>query len=177
MSKMSGWLRCLLPAALGGLLLAPVAESQGPKPNPKFKPTLQPVAETKLLMEGLANPNFRGLEKLLKAEPAGVEAWTFARGQALLLAETANLLMLRPPKGEAQNVWFDRAMTVRTTAAQLAASTAAKDYAKSRTLFLNLAKGCNSCHQSFNVPVQITPFAEPAPGKDVKLAPTPVAAS
>ena len=64
-------------------------------------------------------------------------------------------------------------MSLRSTAAQLAASTAAKDYGKSRTIFLNLAKGCNSCHQSFNVPVQIVPFAEPAPGKDVKLTPIP----
>ena len=33
--------------------------------------------------------------------------------QALLLAETANLLMLRPPKNQGQPVWFERATDLR----------------------------------------------------------------
>ena len=40
------------------------------------------------------------IERLLSQKPADVQSWTFARGQALLIAETGNLLMLRPPKGE-----------------------------------------------------------------------------
>jgi len=177
-------------AVLGVLLLAGAAGSQvppnpkiNPQPNPKvnpqpqpqppagkIKPSLKPIAETRLVMEGLANANFRGLEKLLKAEPAAVDSWTFIRGQALLIAETGNLLMIRPPKGQAQDLWFERATSLRETATQLAASAAGKDYAKSKNLFLNLAKNCNACHQSFSVPVQITPFAaEPGAGKDTQL--------
>ena len=52
-------------------------------------------------MEGLANPNLRGLGKILAEKPADAEAWGFARGQALLVAETGNLLLMRPPRSEA----------------------------------------------------------------------------
>src|SRR5579885_855242 len=61
-------------------------------------PKLVPVAETKLLMEGINKPNFDALAKGLKQKPADAESWGYARGQALLIAETANLLLIRPPK-------------------------------------------------------------------------------
>jgi hypothetical protein len=172
-----------LSLAVLGVLMVAIATTaaQGPQPpkvspfaqpTTKVKPSLLPVAETRLLMEGLASANFRGLEKLLKSEPGGVEAWTFLRGQALLIAETGNLLMMRPPKGPAQDIWFEKAMALRSGATQLAASAAARDYAKSKTQFVNLAKSCNNCHQAFSVPVQIVPFApEPGPGKDVQFEP------
>ncbi len=171
-------------ALLGIVLLTVSASSQVPQPNPKvtpqpqpqpqppgtkIKPSLKPIAETRLLMEGLVNVNYRGLEKLLKAEPASVEAWTFARGQALIIAESSNLLMLRPPKGEAQDIWFDWAMSLRAAATQLAAAAAAKDYAKTKSLFVSLANNCNGCHKAFSVPVQIVPFPpEPGAGKDTE---------
>src|SRR5262245_54671463 len=65
------------------------AESSSSRPVPR----LEAVAETRLLMEGLSNANFRGLERILKEKPAANDAWTFARGQALLIAETGNLLL------------------------------------------------------------------------------------
>src|SRR5262245_60590679 len=106
--------RSVFPRLLGGLALVAVltlAPNPGtagklppPKPVPeqppsgsKVVPKLEPIAETKLIMDGIAHANYRGLEKLLAQQPADAQAWTFARGQALLLAETGNLLMLRPP--------------------------------------------------------------------------------
>src|SRR5262249_41475186 len=76
----------------------------------KVQPKLEPIAETRLLMDGITHPNFRGIERLLAEKPADVQVWTFARGQALLIAEAGNLLMLRPPKSQGQALWFDRAM-------------------------------------------------------------------
>ena len=49
-------------------------------------------------MDGLNLPNYRGLDKLLKQKPADADTWTFIRGQSLLIAETGNLLLLRPPR-------------------------------------------------------------------------------
>src|SRR5687768_9503071 len=72
------------------------------QPQAKPAPRLEAVADTKLLMEGLNQSNLRGLEKLLKERPADVETWAFLRGQALLVAETGNLLMLRPPRNQGQ---------------------------------------------------------------------------
>jgi hypothetical protein len=129
-------------------------------PPGKVMPKLEPIAETRLLMEGLAHANFRGLERLLTSKPPDVQTWTFARGQALLIAETANLLMLRPPKGQGQAPWFDRAMDLRNASKQLAATIATQDYDKSRAGLITLATVCNRCHQTFRVSVDIAVFQE-----------------
>ena len=93
---------------MAGILLAatPAATQAPPQKTARPVPRLEAVAETRLLMEGLAQANFRGLEKHLKQKPTEVEAWTFVRGQALLIAETGNLLLLRPPRNPGEPVWL-----------------------------------------------------------------------
>lgn len=129
--------------------------------KPKVVPKLEPVAETRLLMEGLAHANFRGLERNLKKDPIDDQSWAFARGQALLMAETANLLMLRPPKNQGESAWMERSMDMRAQAQQLAGHLAKKDLEKSKAAFQSLADSCNRCHQSFRIPIEITPFQQP----------------
>lgn len=138
---------------------SPVSSQGGGKVTPK----LVPIAETKLLMEGLAHANFRGLDRHLKQKPTEDQAWTFARGQALLLAETANLLMLRPPRNEGESAWMDRAMKLRAAATRLAAAAGKRDYEASRAGLVDVANSCNRCHQTFKVKVLITPFEEGQP--------------
>jgi hypothetical protein len=136
----------------------PVAQSQPAKG--KVAPKLEPVAETKLLMEGMADPNTRALGKLFAAKPKDAEAWAFARGQALLLAETGNLLMMRPPKTkEGQEPWLTRAQELRESATGLARAAAAKDFVQARASLAGVANACNRCHQSFRVGVRVDPFA------------------
>jgi hypothetical protein len=142
---------------LGGMALSQSGHAQ---PGSKVVPKLEPVAETKLLMEGLAHANFKGLERLLSQKPADAQTWTFARGQALLIAETANLLMLRPPQKEGQSVWFEKAMGLRSRASELAQTLAKKEFEQSRVGLALVADTCNRCHQSFRVQAQIEPFAE-----------------
>lgn len=154
----SRWpLASLFFLTLGGLVL-----SGQPQPGPPAdRPALEPVADTRLLMQGLASANFRGLERLLRQQPANAQAWAFARGQALLIAETGNLLMLRPPtRKEAMTEWFQKAGKLRETATSLARAAARQDYVASRRLLVSMANVCNSCHTSFQVPVEIAPFAQ-----------------
>jgi hypothetical protein len=149
-------------AALGmAMLIVGSGLGQGQAPATKVTPKLEPVAETKLLMEGLAHANFRGLERILTQKPTEAQAWTFARGQALLIAETANLLMLRPPRNQGQPVWFERAIDLRKQATQLALTIAQRDYTGSRTGLGQLAATCNRCHQNFRIDVEIAPFQQP----------------
>jgi hypothetical protein len=158
--------RAIRSAAIGlGLVLLAGAPGNGQAPGTKVTPKLEAVAETKLLMEGLAHANFRGMERLLTDKPADVQTWTFARGQALLVAETANLLMLRPPKNQGQPVWFERAADLRKQATQLAATLAQRDYPGSRAGLQQLAASCNRCHHTFRVDVEIAPFTQPPPPK------------
>lgn len=140
-------------------LLVPIAQSQPGGNKAKLAPKLEPVAETKLIMEGLAGANLRGLAKLLQDKPVEAEAWGFARGQALLIAETGNLLLLRPPRSpDGQDVWLGHAADLREAATGLARAAAAKDYIRSRSGLAAVANVCNRCHQSFRVGVRVDPF-------------------
>jgi hypothetical protein len=150
----------LVMAAAGAVTFSIQAAPSGPavRALPRTGPKLVPVAETKLIMEGLAQANFRGLEGLLKEKPKDAEGWKFARGQALLIAETGNLLMLRPPRNPGEKAWMDRATQLRTSATQLARSLAARDHEKSRQGLTTVANSCNACHKAFRVKMRIVPF-------------------
>jgi hypothetical protein len=156
-------LRYPLLAAVAAALLC--VGDAAPQPAPRGapagrgRPKLEPVAETKLLMEGLLQSNFRGLENHLKQGPANLEAWAFVRGQALLIAEGGNLLMLRPPKNAGQEVWMDRAAELREQAVRLAQQASARDVERCQLALIDLAGTCTRCHQNFRVPVQIRAFA------------------
>jgi hypothetical protein len=153
--------------SFAGLMLIVLAgiPGSGQVPATKVTPKLEPVAETKLLMNGLAHANFRGLERILSEKPTETEAWVFARGQALLVAETANLLMLRPPKNQGQPVWFERSTELRTQATLLALTLAQRDFPASRAGLQQLAATCNRCHQTFRIDAEIVPFQQPLPPK------------
>lgn len=150
-------------AGLLGLACAvpPVAQSQPAQPKNRIAPKLEPVAETKLLMEGLADPNTKALGKLLAAKPKEADAWGFARGQGLLLAELGNLLLMRPPKTkDGQEPWLTHAADLRASATGLARAAAAKDYLQARAALAGVANACNRCHQSFRVGVRVDPFQD-----------------
>ena len=118
--------RAIFTASAAGLLFTGAATSQPPRPSPspsqppsRERPKLEPVAETKLLMEGLMQANFRGLERNLKQRPVDDTAWVYARGQALLIAETGNLLLIRPPKSGGQDAWQELSTDLREKATRL----------------------------------------------------------
>jgi hypothetical protein len=141
------------------LLAAAPSPSQVRPGGPTMAPPrLVPVAETKLIMEGIDKPNFDGLTRILKEKPADAENWGYARGQALLIAESANLLLIRPPKTrKAQEVWVPRTVELRDAGVKLAEAAAAKDYITARARLADLANSCNRCHQSFGVAARMNP--------------------
>jgi hypothetical protein len=154
--------RCLwLVPTLAMLLVGPAAPQETPSPSPT-RPAgrMVPVAEAKLLMVGINQPNFQALEALLRQKPTDPEAWKFARGQALLIAESGNLLLLRPPHNEGRDAWLDRAVALRVAATSVARAASAKDYEGARGAVVELANVCNQCHQTFRVTHRIQPFAD-----------------
>ncbi len=158
MTRTRFWFAAAVFAVGAGFLSS--AHSQ-PQPAKKALPKLEPVAETKLLMEGIADPNTRALGKLFASKPKDAEAWAFARGQALLLAEAGNLLMMRPPKTRAgEESWLTHAGELRESATAVARAAAAKDYLQARTALAGVANACNRCHQTFRVGVRVDPFPD-----------------
>lgn len=149
--------------ALAVLLLTTGGSAQVIRVQPKtetFTPKFEALAETRLLMEGLAQSNYRSVHRLLKEKPADMETWVFARGQALLLAETGNLLLLRPPRNTGRDTWMKLAMAMRDEASGLARKAAARDHAGCKTALVNVTNACNRCHQTFRVKVRVAPEKE-----------------
>jgi len=147
--------------SVGLAALLPLASfSQAPRPvtPAAAKTKLEAVADTHLLMEGLLQSNYRGLNRLLKEKPTDAETWAFARGQALLLGESGNLLMLRPPRNQGQEAWMQRSADLREAGARLGRNLAARDYARSRAGVVELANVCNRCHGTFRIRTEIVPF-------------------
>jgi hypothetical protein len=151
----------LAALAIGIALPAGAQERKAPAVTPK----LVSVAETKLIMEGLTMPNYRGLADRLENKPAKAEGWTVVRGQALLIAESGNLLMLRPPKNQGQDAWMRHATDLRESGTELARQAANRDYEKTRAALGDLTNKCNRCHQTFQVPVRIGPGEEDRKGE------------
>jgi hypothetical protein len=143
------------------MFLRSLTAAAQPPPNPRLLPVPQKVAETRLLMDAINQANFQGLEHLLHEKPPTTDAWIFARGQALLIAECGNLLMIRPPTvGRA--VWLDRCADLRSAATRVARATADRDYPRARNLIAELATSCNRCHDTFRIKVHI-PMTPQAP--------------
>ena len=161
--KRSRWLCGLV--ALAGSIAATSLFAQTrrgperlPPPEARFTPRFEALAETKLLMEGLAQSNYRSLEKHLQDKgPEDADTWMFARGQALLIAETGNLLLLRPPRNQGRDTWMRRAMDMRDSAGVLARRLGNRDLARSRAALIDLTNKCNDCHQTFRVATRIGP--------------------
>lgn len=159
------WQRVVLLAVVAGALVgAGMAQDRSLPAPTKVAPRFEVVAETRLLMEGLAQPNYESLLRHLRERPGDAETWAFARGQALLIAETGNLLMLRPPRNAGRDAWMQRSMELRQAAAMLARSLGARDLESSRAALVNVAGACNRCHQTFRVSTRIGPGAPK--GKD-----------
>ncbi len=125
-----------------------------------------PIAETKLIMEGIIHNNFRALEKTLRGKPNGEEAWLIIRGQALLIAESGNLLLLRPPKNEGKASWYNQSLVLRNTAKLIGEYASDRKLIEVRDQFAKLSNVCNSCHQKFQVKESIHIFGEESPRKE-----------
>ncbi|OWK41674.1 hypothetical protein [Fimbriiglobus ruber] len=147
----------LAAAGLGGVLLCTSFSPSQTQTRVAATYKMEPVAETRLIMEGITKPNFDGLTKLLKQQPTEADSWTFARGQALVVAETGNLLMLRPPKTKAaQDVWLARAAEVREAGVKVARAAGTKNYAEARVALTEMVNACNRCHSGFAVKTRLT---------------------
>ncbi len=126
-----------------------------------FTPRFEAIAETRFLMEGLTNANYRSVHRLLKDRPTDNETWAFIRGQAILIAESGNLLLLRPPRNDGRDTWMKLGMDLRDKATALAKAAGNRDFARCRTALEAVTLSCNRCHQTFRVPVRVGPEADP----------------
>jgi hypothetical protein len=100
-------------------------------------------------MEYVNQPVYQRLKSNLSQEPADNAAWTTIKSDALILAETGNLLMLRAPN-ENQNAWLEHSVSLREAGQEMYQAAKKKDYQATSTEWMGLLQQCNSCHDDFH---------------------------
>lgn len=99
-------------------------------------------------MEYVFEPNYKRLKAAMADEPADKKAWKAIKGDALTLAECANLLLLRTPDEDADQ-WQSLSVTVRGHGGDLYQAARKSDYAAAQEAYTTMLKSCNACHDAF----------------------------
>jgi hypothetical protein len=134
-------------------LMAAAACSSGPQ-APPFKP----VADTKLLMQSVVDPNAdivwdavktidtaKGTEEI---RPRTDAEWAVVRNAAVTVAESGNLLMMVPRAKDA-GPWMTLAQQMVDTGQEAIKAADAKNAERLFTVGGDIYDACSACHQKY----------------------------
>ena len=99
-------------------------------------------------MEYVFQPAYRRLKSSLENEPADNKAWKAVKSDALILAESCNLLFARLPEKDADD-WARHSAKSRDEGASLYRGARKKDYAAVTQAWTKMLNNCNACHRQF----------------------------
>ena len=99
-------------------------------------------------MEYVYEPAYKRLRTSMADEPADKQAWKGIKGDALTLAECANLLLSRAPDEDA-DTWRELSATVRGHGGDLYQAARQSDYAAASKAYKTMITSCNDCHDHF----------------------------
>jgi len=99
-------------------------------------------------MEYVFEPNYKRLKAGMADEPKDKKAWKAIKGDALTLAECANLLLMRALDENADE-WRRLSVAVRAHGSELYQAARKSDYTVAHKAYLNMLKKCNTCHTQF----------------------------
>lgn len=99
-------------------------------------------------MEYVFQPNYKRLKTGMANEPKDKNGWKAIKGDALTLAEGANLLLMRAPEEDADQ-WRTLSVAVRTSGSDLYQAARKSNYAVAREAYVKMLKQCNACHVQF----------------------------
>lgn len=99
-------------------------------------------------MEYVFQPTYRRLKASMANEPADSKAWKPIKSDALILAESCNLLFMRKPDEDASD-WAKHAAASRDDGAKLYKAARAKEFGAATDAWKNMLNNCNACHRQF----------------------------
>jgi hypothetical protein len=120
------------------LLLAGAAATEPPK--------VEPVATVTQLMQALIAPSSNALFDVARQTPADDQQWAAVRNNAVILAESGNLLML---EGRAQKTeaWMRSSETMVAAGAAAIKAADAKDVDAIIAVGDRIVDSCETCHE------------------------------
>jgi hypothetical protein len=128
------------------------AGANGQKPAPSASqaaaPALRPVGTMSELMVHVIRPTSDAVFYITSRTPASGEEWTTLQSQTLMLAESANVLML-PAHARGRAQWLADSRLMLEAGKKAFAAAKAKDLAALEALNDELYQSCVTCHQHF----------------------------
>jgi hypothetical protein len=141
-------------AALLSLVSALASSACGGPTPPPFKP----VADTKLLMQAVVDPNadliWDAVKVIMTKEgdenirPKTDEQWIAVRNAAISVAESGNLLMM-VPRAKDGGEWMQRAQEMIAAGEEAIKAAEAKNADKLFTVGGDLYDSCSNCHRKY----------------------------
>jgi hypothetical protein len=129
----------------GTVLLAMAAMPQEPSPAP---PAFQPVGTMRQLMIDIIYPASDAIFYVDRDQPKTAKDWNDLRGQALMLAESGNLLMMAGRARDQKN-WIMESKMLIDIGGKAYKFAQAKDIDGIRTLNDSLNAACVVCHYQY----------------------------
>lgn len=99
-------------------------------------------------MEYVCEPPYKRLKAAMANPTPDNAVWKSVKSDALILAESGNLLIGRPPEKEAAE-WLKLAASVRDSGGALYRAAKKKDPAEAHKQWELMLHNCNSCHKQF----------------------------
>src|SRR5688500_691725 len=115
---------------------------------PAPRPPTRNVGTMSDLMVKIIYPASDALFYIESRTPKTDSEWTVLEGQALMVAESANLLMM-PGRARDQKQWMADAKLMLDAGAAAVAAATAKDVAAISALSEQLMESCTSCHRHY----------------------------
>lgn len=99
-------------------------------------------------MEYVFQPTYRRLKAAMAEKPADRSGWKAIKSDALILAESCNLLFARTPEDNGSD-WNHHAAASRKDGAALYRSARDQNFEKASTAYKSMLENCNACHRQF----------------------------
>lgn len=99
-------------------------------------------------MEYVFQPTYRRLRKTMAAAPTDNKGWKAIKSDALILAESNNLLFARLPKENADD-WARHSAKSRDDGGRLYKAARQKDFDAATVAWKSMLNNCNACHRQF----------------------------
>jgi hypothetical protein len=120
----------------------------GDKQEPKLPPPLPVEKNMHEFMEYLMEPSYLRLKDAMAVKEK--KNWKAIKGDSLVLAESANLLLERiPDTAKDKKAWTNFAFAVREAGSQLYQAAKKKDDAVATSAYKTMLTKCNACHKQF----------------------------
>lgn len=117
--------------------------------EPSISQSLEPVeSDMHEFMEYVFQPSYKRLQAAMASEPADNAGWKAIKAEALVLAESGNLVILRGGD-EDRAAWIAHASGSRTHGGKLYAAAREKNFAAAQEHYKAMLQSCNACHDQF----------------------------